>query len=68
MRWNVVIGGQIFSKSGVGFRENYVPELGGREGIGMAVLIFVLPFVIMGIFDRFLPLAPADPDGPEAEP
>jgi predicted membrane protein len=57
MRWNVVIGGQIFSKSGIGFRENYVPELGTREGVAMALLIFVIPFVIMGVFNRILPLA-----------
>jgi len=57
MRWNVVIGGQIFSKSGIGFRENYVPELGTREGLAMALLIFFIPFVIMGAFNRILPLA-----------
>jgi predicted membrane protein len=60
MRWNVVIGGQIFSKSGVGFREGYVPELGGREGVGMALLILVAPFVIMAVFHRFLPLTTDD--------
>ena len=57
MRWNVVIGGQIFSKSGIGFRENYVPELGGREGVGLALVILVIPFVIMALFNRFLPLS-----------
>lgn len=62
MRWNVVIGGQIFSKSGVGFRESYVPELGGREGIGMAILIFVAPFFLMALFNRFLPLSPVGED------
>ncbi len=60
MRWNVVIGGQIFSKSGIGFRENYVPELGGREGVGLALLIMVIPFVIMAIFNHFLPLSSSD--------
>ena len=62
MRWNVVIGGQIFSKSGVGFRENYVPELGGREGVAIALLIFVAPFAMMAIFNRFLPLSPPPED------
>lgn len=57
MRWNVVIGGQIFSKSGIGFRENYVPELGGREGVALALVIVLIPFVIMGLFNRILPLA-----------
>ncbi len=63
MRWNVVIGGQIFSKSGIGFRENYVPELGTREGVAMALLIFFAPFVIMGLFNRVLPLAAEGGDG-----
>ncbi len=65
MRWNVVIGGQIFSKSGVGFRESYVPELGGREGAAMAILIMVVPFLIMAVFNKYLPLSPAggDDDG-----
>jgi len=58
MRWNVVIGGQIFSKSGVGFRENYVPELGGREGVALALVIFIVPFLLMAFFNRFLPLTP----------
>ena len=65
MRWNVVIGGQIFSKSGIGFRENYVPELGTREGLAMALLIFVIPFIIMGVFNRYLPLG-ADSGEPSA--
>lgn len=56
MRWNVVIGGQIFSKSMVGFRENYVPELFGKEGVILAVLILAFPFVFMAVFNRFLPL------------
>jgi Ni/Fe-hydrogenase subunit HybB-like protein len=63
MRWNVVIGGQIFSKSGIGFRDSYVPELGGREGLALALLIFVIPFIIMGVFNRYLPLG-ADSDAP----
>ena len=64
MRWNVVIGGQIFSKSGIGFRENYVPELGSREGVAAALLIFIIPFVIMSVFNHFLPLAVEDGDTP----
>lgn len=59
MRWNVVIGGQIFSKSGIGFRENYTPELGGREGVAAALLIVTIPFIIMLVFNRFLPLTPS---------
>jgi len=67
MRWNVVIGGQISSKSGVGFRESYVPELGGREGVAAALLVIIVPFLIMAIFNRFLPLSQTgeeDVEGP----
>ncbi len=62
MRWNVVIGGQISSKSGVGFRDGYVPELGGREGVGMALVILFVPFVIMAVINKYLPLSPAGDD------
>ncbi|MCA9521125.1 MAG: polysulfide reductase NrfD [Myxococcales bacterium] len=57
MRWNVVIGGQIFSKSFRGFREAYRPELFGREGVVVAVLIMVAPFVVLALINRVLPLA-----------
>ncbi len=56
MRWNVVIGGQLFSKSLRGFRESYVPELLGMEGLAMAVLVLISPFILMAVFNRFLPL------------
>lgn len=56
MRWNVVIGGQIFSKSARGFRESYEPGLFGKEGVATALIIFIIPFVILAVFNRFLPL------------
>ncbi|MBI5093676.1 MAG: polysulfide reductase NrfD [Candidatus Hydrogenedentes bacterium] len=56
MRWNVVIGGQIFSKSMRGFRDPYVPELFGREGALAAIAIFITPFVLLAIFNKFLPM------------
>ncbi|MHC4090096.1 MAG: NrfD/PsrC family molybdoenzyme membrane anchor subunit [Planctomycetota bacterium] len=56
MRWNVVIGGQIFSKSLKGFREAHTPELFAKEGIAMALLIFVLPLVFIALFNRVLPV------------
>ncbi len=59
MRWNVVIGGQIFSKSLRGFRENYVPGLFEREGIAVALAILILPFVFLAVFNRILPLSEA---------
>lgn len=58
MRWNVVIGGQMFSKSMRGFREPYTPDLLGREGVLAALVVFVLPFVLLAVFNRILPLSP----------
>jgi predicted membrane protein len=55
MRWNVVIGGQMFSKSMRGFREAYVPGMFEKEGILAAVLICLIPFVLLVVFDRILP-------------
>lgn len=63
MRWNVVVGGQTYSKSMRGFREGYEPELLGREGVVMALVILLIPFVLMAIFNRFLPLDPEEEGG-----
>jgi Ni/Fe-hydrogenase subunit HybB-like protein len=56
MRWNVVIGGQLLSKSFRGLRSAYEPHLFEREGILVAIVLFVLPFVILYVFDRLLPI------------
>ena len=53
MRWNVVIGGQIFSKSLRGFRD-YHPLFLEKEGILPAILIFILPFGIKEVFIGFI--------------
>jgi Ni/Fe-hydrogenase subunit HybB-like protein len=58
MRWNVVIGGQLLSKSFRGLRSGYEPMLFDREGVLVAIALFVLPFVLMWIFDRWLPIEP----------
>lgn len=56
MRWNVVIGGQLFSKSLRGFT-TYKLELAGQEGWLLSLLLILLPFVILGLLLRyFLPL------------
>jgi Ni/Fe-hydrogenase subunit HybB-like protein len=54
MRWNVVIGGQLFSKSFRGFTE-YHPTLMGREGLLMAMAVLAAPFVVLLIVTRLLP-------------
>lgn len=56
MRWNVVIGGQMFSKSLRGFRESYSPGLLEKEGIVTAIVIFIVPFIFMAVFNYFLPI------------
>ncbi|MFH1923369.1 MAG: NrfD/PsrC family molybdoenzyme membrane anchor subunit [Planctomycetota bacterium] len=54
MRWNVVVGGQLLSKSAVGFH-HYEPEIFGIDGIIAAVLVFLAPFVLLYILVRILP-------------
>jgi Ni/Fe-hydrogenase subunit HybB-like protein len=56
MRWNVVIGGQLFSKSLKGLREPYQPQFFEKEGILAAILIIVLPFLILVAFEKVLPM------------
>jgi len=56
MRWNVVIGGQMISKSLAGLREAYKPELFGKEGIMTAIGIMVVPFVIIFVAEWLLPM------------
>jgi Ni/Fe-hydrogenase subunit HybB-like protein len=55
MRWNVVIGGQLFSKSMRGFRETYVPGMFEKEGVLAAVVILVIPFLLLTLWERILP-------------
>jgi Ni/Fe-hydrogenase subunit HybB-like protein len=72
MRWNVVVGGQLLSKSFRGLRSGYEPHLFDREGILVAIALFILPFVLLSVFDRVLPIertpAPGaeEPRAPEA--
>jgi Ni/Fe-hydrogenase subunit HybB-like protein len=54
MRWNVVIGGQLLSKSLRGFT-SYTPPLFGLTGVLTATALFVLPFVILGVIVYWLP-------------
>src|SRR3972149_10057180 len=54
MRWNVVIGGQLLSKSLRGFT-SYVPPLGGLEGIIVSAALMASPFVILAVLARILP-------------
>jgi Ni/Fe-hydrogenase subunit HybB-like protein len=54
MRWNVVIGGQLFSKSFLGYT-TYKLGFATREGLLPAVLLMMLPFGILAGLLRILP-------------
>lgn len=53
-RWNIVIGGQLFSKSFRGLL-TYHLEFFGIEGLVGAVAVLILPFVVLGIMVRMFP-------------
>ena len=54
MRWNVVIGGQLFSKSFLGYT-SYKMDLVTREGLFSAIGLMLLPFAIFFVLIKFLP-------------
>ncbi len=55
MRWNVVVGGQLFSKSFRGFVE-YPLHIGGREGLIAGVIVLILPLIVLKIASGILPI------------
>jgi len=72
-RWNVVIGGQLFSKSLRGLTV-YKLELLGLEGVLMAGAIMILPFIVLWVLAKVLPPWPdaeahveSTPPAPEAD-
>ena len=54
MRWNVVIGGQLFSKSFLGYT-TYKMQFATREGLLPAVALLILPFVLFFVLVKLLP-------------
>ena len=54
MRWNVVIGGQLFSKSFLGYT-TYKMAFATREGLLPSVALLVLPFGILWVLVKLLP-------------
>jgi Ni/Fe-hydrogenase subunit HybB-like protein len=54
MRWNVVIGGQLFSKSLLGYTTSKL-AVASREGLLPAILIMMLPFGILAVLLKVLP-------------
>jgi Ni/Fe-hydrogenase subunit HybB-like protein len=54
MRWNVVIGGQLFSKSFLGYT-TYKLEFATREGLLPAIALMILPFPILWVLLKLFP-------------
>ena len=65
MRWNVVIGGQLFSKSFLGYT-TYKMQLATREGLLMSIALTVLPLLILAALIKLLP--PWPENGPTHSP
>ena len=64
-RWNVVIGGQLFSKSFRGLM-TYKMEVMGIEGLVTALALLALPFVILAVLIRLLPTKRLEEGAPGA--
>ncbi len=54
MRWNVVIGGQLFSKSFLGYT-TYKMGFATREGLLTSIALMILPFFILWVLVKLLP-------------
>ena len=54
MRWNVVIGGQLFSKSFLGYT-TYKMGFATREGLLPALIVMALPLLVLWVLVRLLP-------------
>ena len=54
MRWNVVIGGQLFSKSFLGYT-TYKMHLVSREGLLAAIGLEILPLFFLWVLVKLLP-------------
>ncbi len=53
-RWNIVIGGQLFSKSFRGLME-YKMAFGGVEGFLTSLALLILPFIVLTVMIKLLP-------------
>ena len=69
MRWNIVIGGQLFSKSFLGYT-TYKMGLATREGLLVAIALTILPLLILWVLTKLLPPWPEEDSGlsPDAAP
>ena len=62
MRWNVVIGGQLFSKSFLGYT-TYKMALVTKEGLLVAIFLTILPLGILWALLKLLPPWPEKEQG-----
>lgn len=64
MRWNVVIGGQLFSKSFLGYT-TYKMALATKEGLLVSIFLAILPLGILWVLVKLLPPWPEEqaPEG-----
>jgi predicted membrane protein len=60
MRWNVVIGGQLFSKSFLGYT-TYKMGIISREGLLISVALLILPLGILWVLLKLFPPWPKEP-------
>ena len=65
MRWNVVIGGQAFSLTFMGFMHYHFPVIPTnietfKEGLGGVLCVAVTPYVFFYIFNKFMPVFKAE--------
>ena len=67
MRWNVVIGGQLFSKSFLGYT-TYKMGFVAREGLLTAIILMLLPFPILWVLVKLLPPWPDAASSASATP
>jgi Ni/Fe-hydrogenase subunit HybB-like protein len=65
MRWNVVIGGQLFSKSFLGYT-TYKMGFVAWEGLLVAIALSVLPLFVLWVLFNLLPPWPNNAGGPLA--
>ena len=65
MRWNVVIGGQLFSKSFLGYT-TYKMGFATREGLLTAIVLMILPLGILWVLVKLLPPWPDASDLPDS--
>ena len=63
MRWNVVIGGQLFSKSFLGYT-TYKVQFATREGLAVSIALLIAPFALLAGLVRLLSPWPAGTPAP----